>query len=77
MMVNIRVTGGDYEGAEYPGELAVAPVTALVPEGIVSARTIEAATRVRESLREMLTDHRRSVIGAVNWQITATRVEPA
>lgn len=75
MQVSINVTGGVYAGASYEGALAHAPVTVLVPEGIVSARTTAEAQRVRDSIARTLETHERVRMSSTSWEIIAQRVE--
>jgi len=74
--VKIVVTGGAYSGTEFVGSLSEAPVTVLVPEGIVSARTSEEAEKIRRAIWLALESNDRVTIGAASWGIDA-RVEPA
>lgn len=69
--VKIIVIGGIYEGASYEGPLADAPVTVLVPEGIVSARTTEEAERMRAVIARSLSGNAAVEIGAPEWRIRA------
>jgi hypothetical protein len=73
MNVIIRITGGSYEGKSWTGALAAAPVTFLVPEGIVSARTTAEADRVRNSIANALATNDRVTMTAVGWSISAER----
>lgn len=76
-MANVRITviGGIYTGASYEGPLADAPVTVLVPEGLVSARTTDEAARVRASIERALSSNDAAEIGATTWRIRAIRAE--
>jgi hypothetical protein len=70
----ITVTEGPYEGRSWSGDrLADCPVTILVSEGIVSARTQEEAQRLREALSRSLPRPGRTTIGAASWAIEAER----
>lgn len=76
MQVKITITGGTYAGlGTYEGDLSAAPVTTLVPEGIVSARTTEEANRVRDAIARTLAIHPRMTMSSVGWSIAAERVE--
>lgn len=74
MQITITVTGGNYSGTTYTGALHAAPVTALIPEGIVSTRTFEEAARVREVIARALETHDAVELTAVGWAIRAERV---
>lgn len=71
MQVKIIVSG------EYPhvweGDLAEAPVTTIIPEGIVSARTTEEATRLRASIRRDLETHAAVEISSMRWHLRVER----
>ncbi len=76
MIVTIKTLGGPYEGATWTGELRDAPATALIPEGLVSARTQEEADGLRRSIASMLEGDPRLQhveVGAVAWAIRVTR----
>lgn len=76
MKVLISVTGGAYEGGgRYEGELSGAPVTTLVPEGIVSARTTAEAERVRGAIARTLATESRMRMSSTSWEITAERLD--
>lgn len=72
--VTITILGGTYAGQTWTGDLANAPVTMLIPEGIVSARTTEEAARQRTAIRAALEQRDAVEISAVRW---ALRVERA
>ncbi len=74
MNVRITVTGGDYMGRSYEGPLADAPVTILVPEGIVSARTTTESTRVRSAIARTLETEQRMTMGSAQWHLTIDRL---
>lgn len=71
MNIVATVTGGPYVGrGRYEGPLAKCPVTTLVPEGILSARTAQDAEKIRLAIRSTLVGGvRRVVLTAVGWQI--------
>jgi hypothetical protein len=72
--VKILVTSGAYKGASFEGDLAEAPVTVLVPDGIISVRTSAEAETIRDSLHRHLVTTSRVTIGAANWSISAELV---
>lgn len=74
MIVTVTILGGDYAGMVWTGDLADAPVTLLIPEGIVSARTTEEAARQRVAIRAALADHDSIGISAVRWALIVERV---
>ena len=59
----------------YTGRLSDAPVTALVPEGIESSRTIEEAGRVRELIGLALVSHDAVALQAIGWTLRASLVD--
>lgn len=74
----VTVTDGRYAGCTWSGDsLRDCPVTILIPEGIVSARTAEEADRVRGAIECALPQPGRAAIGAASWGIEAERHEAA
>ena len=76
MNVAIRTTGGPYASpTPWIGPLADAPVTAIIPEGIVSGRTDEEARELRAAIGEILLNPKidRVVITAIGWQIVVVK----
>ena len=75
VIVRVTITSGRYCGrGTYEGDLALAPVTTLVPEGIVSARAIAEADRIRTAITRTLNEHDRVAISGVGWTILAERL---
>ncbi len=72
--VTIKIIGGTYSGNTWSGHLHDAPVTMLIPEGIVSARTTEAAKRMRAAVAEQLDRDDRVEINAVGWAVRVERI---
>jgi hypothetical protein len=72
-LVTITVLGGAYAGLTWTGDLADAPVTMLIPEGVVSARTIEEANRLRADIGALLATRQCVEIGAVRWALRVRR----
>lgn len=77
MIVTVEVTGGAYEGIVWTGQLGDAPVTILVPEGIVSDRTTREASWIRDDIAAAYAggDCRSYVLSSVRWSITVSAVE--
>ena len=74
MIVTIKILGGAYADVPaWTGHLFDAPVTYLIPEGIVSARTSGAAVRMRHDVAALLDTHDRVEVGAAGWAIRITR----
>jgi len=71
--VVITVLGGAYAGLTWTGDLAAAPVTMLIPEGIVSARTTEEAARQRAAIRLALDGHDAVTVTAIRWALWVRR----
>jgi hypothetical protein len=71
--VTVTVVGGDYTGLTWTGDLADAPITLLIPEGIVSARTTEEAARQRTAIRAALDGHVVVKVTAIRWALLIER----
>ena len=74
--VRITVLGGPYadDRGVYTGPLSGAPTTALIPEGIVSSRTLGEAANMREAIARALETHEAVEVGSTSWAIRAERV---
>ena len=75
-VVNVRidVLGGDYTGCSWTGDLDDAPTTILIPEGIVSDRTVREAANMHDAIERSLEKREAIEIAAVNWCIRARRL---
>ena len=73
MLVTITITAGIYEGRSYTGPLTDAPITILVPEGIVSDRTTREAERMRSAIEHALQKQAAVSISSTAWTVLARR----
>lgn len=61
----------------WEGLLREAPVTALVPDGIVSRRTMDDAARLRGYAEDALAGHPELRVSATRWTLTIERIQPS